>query len=712
MTKYDVSLFSFRKFSLTSLCCIGLIAGCSDSSKLPPKQKENTSPIAQITLSSSTIKLGQSINISGLESRDPDGDAISYQWHVQHTNGEDFALENNAAVTFDFTPEKFGSYQISLTVSDAVLTSEVVNSTITVEPNAENYPVAIASGDSNNKVGQTHFLSAEKSVAGTEQLLSYQWGFKSQPESSNSTIGDATSSQAYFIADKAGAYEVLLTVTNVENALTAQDNFTVSIDDILTNSPPQAVISTPRVNYGVNEIVNLNGANSYDSDNDQLTYQWRFDNIPATSNTEITGVSAQFIEFLPDVEGDYEVILTVSDEQSSNEQKQVIHVTDENVTPVANAGVDQVVLLGLEVELDGAVSSDADGDTLQYQWSLVSRPQSSNYNDLSTPQLVDASQLSFVPDVLGEYIFALAVHDGNEYSPVDQVQVLVTENQRPVAKLSDDIIVNDTKNVSVFNNGSYDPEGQPLTYSWELIQAPTGFDGELNDYFYITHASFDITLPGTYTVQLIVNDGVQDSIPATSSIVYTPEQWIELTVTGQLVDESSTPLADIEVGGILQAKVQTQSNGHFEVLLKSKEQDARLEYLRFLGDNIPATFLNIPETSDSTLNLGVITLPVLQQLDISLQACQEYTGPTKLQSYFYQLNTGFENMQFPKVTVVELDLDQTSVQVMLPATAEINIRPSTEVKVEFSVEDDLPLFTHHYLQGDSKITPLVIKVCN
>jgi len=709
--KQELSNHYLRLFSL---CLLGLIASCGDPSPSPdpPPPTNKNVPIAHITLDHTTIELGQSVNISALESSDLDGNSLFYQWSVKHENGQDASLANKHAEVFDFTPQEFGSYQVTLTVSDDDYTSEAIHATIAVEPNAQSFPVAIASGSINNKVGQTHWLSAEKSTAGTGQLLSYQWTFTSKPTSSNSSIGEATSLQAYFIADKAGIYEISLTVTNIENQLTAQDDFIVNMDDLLTNSPPQAWISVARINYAVNEVVKLNGTDSYDSDNDQLSYNWRFEQKPVASNAQIAEEHSEFIEFIADTEGDYEVILTVSDGQLTSEQKQIIQVTHQNISPIANAGSDQVVVFGLPVELNGAASSDADGETLQYQWSLISRPAASNYNELSEPELVDSSRFVFIPDEVGEFFFGLNVNDGIGYSLTDHVRITVTENQRPIASLPGDIIVNHAENTFIFDHGSYDPEGLPLTYYWQLTQAPEGYEGSLVDPQGTAYTSLNITLPGTYTIQLIVNDGMQYSIPETTTIVYIAEEWIELTVTGQLVDEAATPLADIEIGGILQAKVHTDTNGYFEIQLKSKEQDARLEYLRMLADNIPAIFLSLGETNETSLNLGTVTLPVMQQRSILLQACQGYTGPTQLTTYFSQLNSGFEDMQFPITIVAEFGVDQAPQELVLPAPAEINVRPSPEIQVELTIEDELPFFINHYQLEGEQAAPLVIKVCN
>ena len=45
-----------------------------------------------------------------------------------------------------------------------------------------------------------------------------------------------------------------------------------------------------------------------------------------------------------------------------------------NTAPIANAGDDQNVFINSTVTLSGALSSDADGDTLGYSWSLSPFP--------------------------------------------------------------------------------------------------------------------------------------------------------------------------------------------------------------------------------------------------------------------------------------------------------------------------------------------------
>src|SRR4051812_7456848 len=48
-----------------------------------------------------------------------------------------------------------------------------------------------------------------------------------------------------------------------------------------------------------------------------------------------------------------------------------------NTPPSANAGPDQAVQLGSTVTLNGSASSDVDGDSLSFAWTMTARPTGS-----------------------------------------------------------------------------------------------------------------------------------------------------------------------------------------------------------------------------------------------------------------------------------------------------------------------------------------------
>jgi hypothetical protein len=95
-----------------------------------------------------------------------------------------------------------------------------------------------------------------------------------------------------------------------------------------------------------------------------------------------------------------------------------VHYPGANTHPVADAGEDAVGNVGCSTTLDGSSSSDADLDTLSYQWTVVISPSG------SLSQLTDASSPtpSFTPDVKGVYQFSLSVFDGFD-TEVDSVNI-------------------------------------------------------------------------------------------------------------------------------------------------------------------------------------------------------------------------------------------------------------------------------------------------
>ena len=92
-----------------------------------------------------------------------------------------------------------------------------------------------------------------------------------------------------------------------------------------------------------------------------------------------------------------------------------------NTAPVANAGIDQTIELGDTATLDGSGSSDADGDTLTFQWTLLTAPSG------GTASIVNETSptASLTPDAEGNWEIQLVVNDGQENSTPDALTVQV-----------------------------------------------------------------------------------------------------------------------------------------------------------------------------------------------------------------------------------------------------------------------------------------------
>jgi hypothetical protein len=90
-----------------------------------------------------------------------------------------------------------------------------------------------------------------------------------------------------------------------------------------------------------------------------------------------------------------------------------------NSQPVAAAGNDARVTLGVAATLDGTSSSDADGDALSYNWTLTTQPDGS----AATVTNATSAQATFTPDVGGVYVASLVVNDGALDSTADTVTI-------------------------------------------------------------------------------------------------------------------------------------------------------------------------------------------------------------------------------------------------------------------------------------------------
>lgn len=186
-----------------------------------------------------------------------------------------------------------------------------------------------------------------------------------------------------------------------------------------------------------------------------------------------------------------------------------INATPANRAPVAEAGLDQTVLVGDPVTLDGSGSTDLDGDTLHFQWDWFSKPADS-VAELLNPTTINPS---FQVDQPGEYLARLVVNDGQVDSAADTVWI-VTGNSRPVANAGTPQTVTVGSTVVLDGSGSRDVDRDTLTFHWSFIELPANSQAMLNVADPVK-PSFYVDRAGTYQVQLIVNDGQLDSLPAT-----------------------------------------------------------------------------------------------------------------------------------------------------------------------------------------------------
>jgi hypothetical protein len=166
---------------------------------------------------------------------------------------------------------------------------------------------------------------------------------------------------------------------------------------------------------------------------------------------------------------------------------------------------------GSDVKLDASASSDADGDALSFNWTMVSKPNGSGVTVQPT-----GSQLVIKPDVPGTYVVSVRISDGKGGSVDKQASIVVSSNAAPVASVAVTARYSATPSVAAKTNvtvgatiildggNSRDADGDPVTTSWDVIESPVGSRTSLINDGKVARLSTDVA--GMYKVRARATD--------------------------------------------------------------------------------------------------------------------------------------------------------------------------------------------------------------
>lgn len=384
---------------------------------------DNTAPTASAG-PTQNVTAPTTVNLSGATASDANGDALTYAWVFKGANGRPAGsaatISNATSLTgASFNADKSGTYTLTLTVTDTV-GGGTAASDITI--NAANTPPVVSAGTSRTvTVNQPVTLGGTATDANGDSMT-YSWAV-ARPGGGSVVLSNGSTLAPSFTPDVTGAYSVTLTANDGQGGSTTSAAITITAQNAaVANAGSNQLVAT-------GSTVTLDGSGSTTSGSGSLGYAWTLTTRPGGSSAVLAGANTVAPSFVADVSGSYTATLQVTDSLGTSPAASVTITADR--APVANAGSAQSTLTGTLVTLDGSASSDADGDTLTYAWTLPTRPGGSS----ATLSGASGVRPTFTPDVAGSYVASLVVSDGRFSSSAATVAITVN-NPPPLFGIS------------------------------------------------------------------------------------------------------------------------------------------------------------------------------------------------------------------------------------------------------------------------------------
>ncbi|HEY3831251.1 MAG TPA: hypothetical protein VGO03_03080 [Acidimicrobiia bacterium] len=468
----------------------------------------------------------------------PDGNTpTDYTYAWTQTGGRTTSLSSNTAQnpTYILPPSGSGSQNtactsgtgaVSTTSANCPTFSVIVTKTNTAKSSTNTAlaayastlatrPVANAGSTQTPKVGTTVTLDGSASSQTNGHPVSYAW---SQTAGPTVSLSSTTAQKPTFTApNSATTLTFSLVVTDTQNAVTGSgtNGNTSTASTVNINAADYAA---PLASAGSNQTVRtskpvtLDASGSSQADGHTLTYQWTQTGGTTVTLSDPTAVKPTFTS--PNASSTLKFTVTVTDTQnpnpatnSSTSNAVTVAVNDDS-SPSADAGVNQVVHVVDPVTLDGSNSSQADADPLTYQWTQLSGTTVT----LSNPTAVKPTFTA--PHAASTLQFELTVTDPLNPNPALRsasafTEVDVHDYPAPTANAGPDQSgINPNKPVQLDGSASTSNSPHAITYQWTQTAGPTV---TLSNPTAAKPTFTSPTGPLTLTFKLVVNDSFFDS---------------------------------------------------------------------------------------------------------------------------------------------------------------------------------------------------------
>ncbi len=379
-------------------------------------------------------------------------------------------------------------------------------------------PIARISADLiNTQTGETVTLSAANSSDPDGDPLKFSWDLTSKPEGSSAELTNPGDAVTQLTLDTEGSYTV---------TLVASDGFSDSSPATLVLSAGENLkggisVQSPTITAG--QSTRLSAIPISGIDPDELSFAWRIVDEPGgASLSAIDEPETILTTALP---GEHVISLTVSSSQNSDTRQITVFAKGlpDNRPPSASIFTESTrTTIGEALLFDGRSSSDPDNDLLSFTWELTEKPPGSS----AVLSGSSDDRVYLTADLQGEYTVTLQVSDGELTSPLQTLTVTASPpgaNTPPEAIITPEE-VETSVGVRTYLDGfqSTDPDGDSLSYRWQLLHKPAGSQSALtNSTSSATYLTPDTE--GEYRIELIVSDGRIESTASLATVTATEQ---------------------------------------------------------------------------------------------------------------------------------------------------------------------------------------------
>jgi hypothetical protein len=330
-----------------------------------------------------------------------------------------------------------------------------------------------------------------------------------------------------------------LTLTNSAGSTTRE--FTVTVNppatptiDSLTTTPTAGDSLEVTFNW------NLSSASACSLDPGDGSLVLTFEDCTATTEVRHTYTQA----------GDYSVTFNLPSGAS-----QTLNITvstansPTNTPPSVNAGEDMNASINTSVTLAGQVS-DPDGDALTLTWEIVSQPAGSN----ASLESVTTAEVTFTPDIPGQYVIKLTASDGS--SVVSDDVTITARAETDVSPINTVYFLQDTNPTTLIEGQTQiitlERTGTTVEALTVYVQLGIGTTATADDYTItgapLREGSYEVTFEALRSRTELTLAAAEDELEETNEqVVFTLllddsyAQGQRTSITIRLEDESDEP---------------------------------------------------------------------------------------------------------------------------------------------------------------------------